>query len=246
MDQQSGRTGSDRRNTILIGARDSVGLPALGIVSALSGYGVMARDAGLDLTITCVSVVTIWAMPSLMAFAELHSGGTALWAFFITLLVIGFRNMPMALSAIPMIRSRPGFHWHHVIMAQLLSPMAWVQITIVGRKFDPVDRMPYYLGFAATLLFYALLGTWIGHSWAAGLHPALGLALLLLTPLFVTLTMATSPKRESLLALAIGCVVVPLLMLYDPDLGLVAGGLIAGTLGYFLGRTPRANPERLS
>ena len=246
MDEKTDRDCLGGRKAFFLGARDSVGLPSFGITAALSGYGVMARDAGLDLTTTFVAVATIWTMPTLMAFTELLSTGTALWAYFITLLVISFRNLPMALSAMPMIRSRPGFHWHQIIMAQLLSPTAWVQITIVGRTFNPPDRMPYYLGFALALLVYGLLGAWIGHFWAAGFHPALGLALLLVTPMFIILTMATTPKRSSLLALAFGCVLVPLLMFYDPNLGLVAGGLIAGTLGFYLGRERRPGPERLS
>ncbi len=232
------------RRAFFLGLRDSLGLPAIGIVAALSGYGVMARDAGLDLTMAMLSVATIWTMPSLMAYAELLASGTAAWAFFIALLVISIRNLPMAVSAIPVIRARPGFRWHQIMLAQLLSPTAWVQITTVGRTLDPSDRMPYYLGFALTLLAGGLFGTWISHTWASGLHPALGPALLLFTPLFVVLTMATSPKRSSLLALVTGCILVPPLMLYDPEFGLIVGGITAGTIGFVLSGRERRGPER--
>ena len=83
----------DIRRAFQLGLKDSFGLPAIGLVAALTGYGVMARDAGLDLTLTLVSVATVWAMPPLMAFVELLSTGSSLWLHFITLLVISFRNL---------------------------------------------------------------------------------------------------------------------------------------------------------
>lgn len=227
--------------SVWLGARDSLGPPTLGIFAALSGYAVMAREAGLDLTATIVSVATIWTMPALMAYTELLVTGAAVWAFFVALLVISVRNLPMALSAIPIIRRKPGFRWHHLMMAQLLSPTAWVQVTTVGRTIEPADRAPYYLGFASTLLLAGLLGTWIGYTWAARLHPALGVSLLLFTPLYIIFTMMTSRKRSSLLALLAGCMLVPPLMLYNAEFGLIAGGVTAGTIGFLLGR--REPPE---
>lgn len=224
------------KRPFLSGLKDSLGLPAIGLLAALTGYGVMAREAGLDLLVTLVSVATVWAMPPLMAFVELFAAGASPWIVLITMVAIGFRNLPMAVSAIPMIRERPGFRWSHVLMAQLLSPTSWVQITVVGRRLKPADRMPYYVAFSLILLSCGMLGTWIGYAFTEGLHPAIGLSLLLLTPLFVMLTMATSPKLSSRLALVIGGAGVPLFMLWDSELGLIVGGLVCGTLGFWLTR----------
>lgn len=223
-------------SAFLLGLRDSLGLPAVGLVAALTGYGVQAREAGLDQILALVAVATIWAMPALMAFVELFAAGGSPWLVLITLLVINIRNFPMAVSAVPMIRARPGFRWHQILMAQLLSPTSWVQITVVGRRLQPANRMPYYVGFSVMLLICGLLGAWIGFAWTEGLNPAVGLSLLLLTPLFVILTMATSPKKSSKLALLIGAAIVPILMLWDAELGLVFGGLAAGSVGFVLGR----------
>ncbi|GAB4235279.1 MAG: hypothetical protein Kow0032_19700 [Methyloligellaceae bacterium] len=216
-------------------------MPALGIVAALTGYGVMAREAGLDLLLTLLSVLTIWAMPVLMGFAELIANGSAPWLLFVSLLAIGFRNLPMSVSAIPMIRRGREFRWHHVAMAQLLSPTSWVQITVIGRNLEIEQRMPYYLAYSLLLLASGLLGTWIGYAVTQGLHPAIGLGLLLLTPLFVICTMATSPKRSSRLALILGCIAVPLTMEWIGGVGLIVGGVIFGTAGFALARLLEKN-----
>lgn len=223
-------------SAFLLGLRDSIGLPAVGLIAALTGYGVQAREAGIDQILALVAVATVWAMPALMAFVELFAAGSSPWLVFVTLLVINVRNLPMAISAVPMIRARPGFRWHQIVMAQLLSPTSWVQITVVGRRLQPANRMPYYMGFSLMLLLCGLLGAWIGFAWTEGLNPAVGLSLLLLTPLFVLLTMATAPKKSSKLALLIGSAFVPVLMLWDAELGLIFGGLAAGSAGFVLGR----------
>lgn len=224
------------RHPLFLGLKDSFGLPAIGLVAALTGYGVMAREAGLDALLTLASVATVWAMPPLMGYVELFAAKASPWLVFVTLLAIGFRNLPMSISAIPMIRERPGFRWSQVLMAQLLSPTSWVQITVVGRRLQPADRMPYYVGFSGMLLASGMLGAWIGFAFTQGLHPAIGLSLLLLTPLFVILTMATSPRPSSRLALVIGGAGVPVLMQWDSELGLILGGLACGTAGFALTR----------
>lgn len=230
-------TKPNHSRALFLGLKDSLGLPAVGLIAALTGYGVQAREAGLDQPLALLAVATVWAMPALMAFVELFAAGSSPWLVLVTLLVINIRNLPMAVSAIPMIRARPGFRWHQILMAQLLSPTSWVQITVVGRTLEPASRMPYYVSFSLMLLVCGLLGAWIGYSWTAGLDPAVGLSLLLLTPLFVILTMATSPKRSSRFALVIGSLLVPVLMSWDAELGLMIGGLVGGTAGFVLGHT---------
>ena len=230
------KTEPSGRSGFVLGLRDSLGMPALGPLAALTGYGVMAREAGLDLLLTMVSVAAIWAMPVLMGFAELVTSGGATLLVVITLLAIAFRNLPMSASAIPMIRKKRGFHWNQLLLAQLLSPMSWVQITVFGRQLEPADRMPYYVAFSLVVLAAGLFGAWIGHSLTVGLHPAIGLSLLLLTPLFVTMTMATSPKLSSRLALVSGGIGVPVLMHWDSEFGLVIGGFVFGTAGFLLAR----------
>jgi len=224
------------RKAFLLGLKDSLGLPAIGVCAALFGYGVMVHEAGLDVVLLLVSVLTIWAMPVLMGFVELVSAGSPPLLAFVTLLAIAFRNMPMSVSAIPMIRNGPAFRWHHLVMAQILSPTAWVQITVVGRKISAPSRMPYYTAFSLSLLLSSLFGAWAGFTFTGGLPPALGIALLLLTPLFVIMTMATSPKLSSRMALVLGCIGVPVLMQWDSEWGLVVGGFAFGTAGYALSR----------
>lgn len=227
---------SEPRRPFLLGLRDSIGLPAIGIFAALTGYGVMARNAGFDLFLTLTSVVAVWAMPVLMGFVEMAASGASASLLLVTLFAIAFRNLPMSVSAIPLIREKPGFRWNQVLMAQLLSPTSWVQITVVGRRLEPRERMPYYTGFSLLLLASGILGAWVGYAVTRGMPPVVGLSLLLLTPLFVIMIMATSPKLSSRLALVCGCAGVPLCMHWDKEWGLVLGGLIFGTAGFLIAR----------
>lgn len=232
------------RRPFLLGLKDSFGLPAIGLFAALTGYGVMSREAGFDIALMLVSVATIWAMPILMAFIELVSSKASAWLLFVTIFAIGFRNLPMSVSAIPMIREKPGFRWSHVALSQLLSPTSWVQITVVGRSLEPRERAPYYVGFSLMLIASGIVGAWVGYTVTQGFPPVVSLALLFLTPLFVIMVMATSPKLSSRLALLAGGAGVPLCMQLDNEWGLILGGIVFGSAGYLLARVIEQRPRR--
>ena len=67
----------------------------MALAAALTGYGVMARDNGLDLTVTVVSVLSLWGLPAMMTYAELvgASSGPVLMA--VTIALINIRTLPM-------------------------------------------------------------------------------------------------------------------------------------------------------
>jgi len=227
----------------LTGLRDCLGLPAIGLFAACCGYGVLARDTGLDLAVTLVLVGAVWAMPPLMAFVEVFAAGGGPWLIFATLAIINLRTLPMVVSTIPLIRTGHGFRWTHVVWAQLVSPTSWVQINVVGPAMPVAKRTPYFAGFGLLLLIGGLAGSWIGHAASGSLPPALGFGLLFLTPLFVLLTMATAPKFSSQASLILGCLALPALMAWDPQAGMVIGGIGAGTAGFFLGRLKSAKHQ---
>jgi len=152
-------------------------------------------------------------MPPLMAFVEIFAAGGGPWLIFATIAIINLRTLPMIVSTIPLIRTGHGFRWSQLVWAQLVSPTSWVQINVVGPAM-PVDKRTLYFA---------------------------GFGLLFLTPMFVLLAMATAPKFSSQASLVLGCLALPALMAWDPQIGMVVGGVGAGTIGFFMGRLKHAN-----
>lgn len=218
------------------GVRDCFGVPALGLLAALLGYGVQAQASGIGLDITMVSVFAIWAMPVMMTYADTVARDGGPWLMLMAVMIVNLRTLPMVVAALPLIRTGRGFQWSQLIMAQLVSPTSWVQISVIGDQLPPADRRPYFVGFSLTLLAGGAVGAWLGYTQAAAMPLYVLAALLFLTPAFVLLTMATARRFSGHLALVIGGICVPVLMQWSADWGMLIGGVGAGTAGFLIGR----------
>jgi len=226
------------------GFRDAVGTPALGLFSALTGYGAMTEAGGMDFLVMLGSVLLIWSMPALMTFNEIATTVGGLWAMFVAVLFANLRNVPMVITSLPMVRSRSGLTWSDMALAQLLSPTTWIHILVHADRVPKAARRIYFTVFSITVLAAAMIGAVAGYLVVGSLPPALRAALLLLTPLYLLLIIMSVRRLTGYLSLAIGALVVPFLMEWSVEWGLALGGLGAGTAGFLLGGGFRRKPSR--
>ncbi len=226
------------------GVRDCFGVPALGLTAAVLGYGVQAQASGIGLELTIVSVFAIWAMPVMMTYADTVARDGGPWLMLMAVMIVNLRTLPMVVAALPLIRVGRGFQWSQLVMAQLVSPTSWVQISVIGDQLAPTDRRPYFVGFSLTLLTGGVIGGWLGYTQAAAMPLYVLAALLFLTPAFVLLTMATARRFSGHMALVIGGIFVPVLMEWSADWGMLIGGVGAGTAGFLIGRRTSSAGQR--
>lgn len=214
--------------------RDALGAPALGLFAALLGFGAMARDMGLDLSIAWAAVALVWSMPALMTYAELAVAGGGLGVMFSAVLFSNLRNIPMIVTALPLVRHERKLSWRDMLFAQILSPTVWVHVLTRAQEIPLKVRRSYFTGFALTLYISALAGTLAGYFGFDGIPRTLAVALLLLTPIYLLLIMVSVRRLSGYLALGIGALAVPALMTWSVEWGLLIGGIGAGTLGFAL------------
>ncbi|MBT6096071.1 MAG: AzlC family ABC transporter permease [Rhodospirillaceae bacterium] len=217
------------------GIKAALGAPALGLFVALMGYGALNKGIGIDFAVMWSAVFLIWSMPALMTFSELALSGAGLWAMFIAVIFSNLRNIPMVVTALPLVRAERGLKWKDLLFAQLLSPTVWVHILVRAQNLPLNARRAFFTAFALTVFVSALAGATVGYFGIGAIPAALGIALLILTPLYLLLIMVSVRKLSSYLALGIGAVAVPWLMQWSVEWGLALGGIGAGTLGFLLG-----------
>ena len=78
----------------------------------------------------------------------------------------------------------------------------------------------------------------LGYYASAVLPDAFVLGLIVLSPLFVALILAAVHKAGERASLILGCLIVPLVHRYFPSVDLLITGVVGGSLGFILGRTP--------
>ncbi|CAN1556468.1 AzlC Predicted branched-chain amino acid permease (azaleucine resistance) [Rhabdaerophilaceae bacterium] len=224
------------------GIRDAAGLPALMLMASLIGVGGLARDVGYPMGAGVLSTVMIWAAPGQMVLFGGLAAGAALPAIAIAVSLSSIRFLPMTMSVLPLLRSERTPVWLLMLLSHYVAITAWVHAIRVLPDMPRESRIPYFLGFANTVLFAASLATGLGYYLISALAGPFAAGLLMTSPLFFLVSMVGSARQlVDWLALIFGFALAPAAIALVPaGLDLLVEGLVGGTAAYLIHRIVRA------
>jgi predicted branched-subunit amino acid permease len=228
----------------LLGIGDAALLPVWVIFASMTGFGSLARESGLGLGVALISTAGIWSLPGQVAFAELYAAGASVAVIVVAVSMANVRFLPLVLSLMPLVRSRPGLRLWHFAAAQGVSVNIWAGTTRRAPTLPESLRPPYFWGFVTAGMVAALIGTALGFILAGTLPRIVTLGLVFLNPVYFTLVFIDARQRAGILAFLAGALLGPLVHLVAPDWGLVATGVIAGSLAYAVDRQWTRRSER--
>lgn len=208
-------------------------VPAFVLLSMFIGYGSVARDAGMSLSHTAFSVLTIWALPSNLILVAGIASGASVVAIMIAIALASLRMMPMTIALLPEVRAPNTRRWHLYLISCLVAVTAWIHTLQVARDLPVQGRLPYFVGFAGTMLLGATVVSMI--TWEiSGSLPKTALAgLYFLTPIYFAIAIWRSARfRAENLALILGFVLGPVLAVISPQANILLAGLSGGVLAY--------------
>lgn len=215
------------------------------LMASLIGVGGLARDVGYPIGAGMLSTVLIWAAPAQMVMFGAIAAGAALPAVAVAVSLSSIRFLPMCVALLPMMR-RPGTPtWLLLLIAHYVAITAWVHSMRVLPDTPIEERIPYFLGFANTVLIAATFATGAGYYLIGQLPTAFAAGLLLTSPLFFLVNMVASARQTiDWLALGLGFGLAPFAIAVVPaGLDLLVEGLVGGTLAYLVHRFLRARRE---
>ena len=230
-------TSTSASSAFRLGVRDAVGVPVIVIAASFLGFGSLCRESGLGLWLGLASTATNWALPGQIAMVELYATGASLAVILLGVALTNARLLPMAIVLMPMLRAPGTPRWRYYLAAHFVAVTAWTFSLQRFPAMRPEDRLPYYTGMTLILWPATLLATAGGYFLASALPQYVTLGLVFLNPIyFMLIFVAEFRQPERVLALVLGAVLGPLLHLVEPDWGLLATGLIAGTAAFLLTR----------
>jgi predicted branched-subunit amino acid permease len=219
------------------GVRDAFGTPLLVLGASYVGFGSLVRASGLSLPQGLVSTAAGWALPGQIIVAEMYAVGASLLVIMLAVGLTNARLLPMVMALLPQIQHPRMPRWVNFYAAHLIAITSWVHAMRRCPTLPEIERMPYLLGIGTTLWASMLPCTAAGYLLVQGLPPSMALGLVFLNPLYFMLVLiADLRSRARLLAIVFGGVAGPLLHLLDPDWGLLATGLLAGTAAFLAAR----------
>ena len=219
---------------LLTGIRNAIGVPALLLFSAMTGFGSLAQEQGLSLYISVLSTILIWGMPGQVVHVELYGLGAPLIAVVLGVAGANARFMPMTLSMMPVFADSPHNRKWNYLISHFISINTWAEMLHRGHEIRADRRVSYFLGFSATCMFSGVIGVYQGYVLFESMPKMVSLCLIFLVPIYFGLIMSNTVHPPYLLAFILGCILGAPMHLLTPEWGLVLSGLIAGTMAFLL------------
>lgn len=222
--------------------KDALGFPSIMLLASMTGFGSLARESGFSLGMALTTTAGIWGLPGQVALVELHAAGVSALFVILASSLANARFMPMAVSFIPMMRDGvKQFGWMFMLV-QLLSINSWAAGQRSFPDIIPEMRARYYVLFALICMTAGLFGTALGYYGVGAMSRPAALGLIFLNPLFFAVLICATRARPALIAIIVGVPLGPIFHMLSPDWGLLATGLVGGTVAFWIHRrTPSKN-----
>ncbi len=212
-------------------------VPAAVLCASSMGYGALARDSGLDLGLTLFINATFFALPAQVVLVDQIARGAALSGAAFAVALTAIRLLPMTVSLMPLIRNGDRLPKFGFLAVHFIAISVWVDGAVRLPKLPPEKRFAYFLGMGLGMMAATLTGSSIGYLLASSVPTIVSAALLFMSPTFFWLSqVGTARLPADWLAIAIGCVIGPVLFQIVPGLDLLLAGLIGGTIAFFVGK----------
>ena len=229
---------SERTRWALRGVAGLAGLPAIVLMSAMIGFGGLAREAGLTLPQVVFATFGVWALPSMIVLVGSITAGLGLLPTAMAVALASVRFTPMVMSLVAEVRDSRTRTLTLYALSHFVAITAWVHGTSNFPRIPRQYRTAFFGGFAIALAAMSTVVAAISHQVTGALPTPAAAALVFLTPIyFLTALWAAARLPSDRPALLAGLVAGPLAQWLLPSAGLVVGGVVAGTLAYLWTRS---------
>ena len=214
------------------GVVDAINIPGFALGSTMTGFAVIAKEAGFDFWMVVATTASVWGLPGQVAFASLYATGASLVLIFVTVALANMRMMLMVISGadIMHLRKRNMPLWRRVVMMHFLAITSWAQIGFMQTRYNPEQLVTYYTGFSLMIFVFGMSGTMAGFFFDDLIPPEFLRIIIFITPIYILLLVINSRQTINRLAVVIGGSICPFLYVALGSWSVLAAGLIGGTM----------------
>lgn len=201
------------------------------------GIGALAHDFGFSIHWMVASTFLVWAGPAQVILVSALGAGAASFEAAIAVGLSGVRLLPMVVALLPMIRDPAGKTWKLFLPVHFTAVSMWVESLRLVPSVPREHRIAFCNGIGTGFMLSAATASVVGFYLAAKLPPLLTAGLLFLTPLsFLISVTRNAVMLVDRLALALGLVIGPVLVIFNVGLDLLWTGVVGGSIAYLVHR----------
>jgi len=210
--------------------------PALALGASFLAIGALLKDIGFNVQQSFFSTFFTYALPGQLVMAESFFVGASLINIFVAVWLVNVRLYPMSVSLIPLLKDESQPRWKYYLSCHFLAVSSWLIMKNRYQSIDQKYRIDFWIGIGIGTWGTAILSTLVGYFLSEYLNKDMMIGLAIVNPVYFMCMMIGAIKNRSIgLSVLLGAILGPLFFLVSPEWSILYGGLLAGTLAFFLG-----------
>ena len=213
-----------------------VGSPAIALGASFVAIGALLKNLGFSIQESIFSTFLTYALPGSLVMAESMFIGASLVNIFIAVWLVNARLYPMTVSLMPLLMHQSQPRWKYYLSCHFIAVSSWLIMKDNYENIKKENRIDFWIGIGTATWSVAIISTIIGYTASEYLNKDILIGLTIVNPIYFTCMMIGAMKTIKIsLSIILGAILGPILYFVSPEWCILFGGIIAGTIAYFVG-----------
>ena len=210
--------------------------PAIALGCCFIAIGALLKNIGFNIQESIFSTMIIYALPGSLVMAESILIGASLFSIFVAVWFVNARLYPMAVSLFPLMMDESQPKWKYYLSCHFIAVSAWLIMKSNYETIEKKDRVDFWIGIGSATWSVAVLATILGFYLSDYLNKDMLMGLAIINPIYFTCMMVGAMKTiQVTLSVILGAFLGPFFYFFSPEWSILLGGLVAGSVAYFIG-----------
>lgn len=213
-----------------------VGSPAIALGASFIAIGALLKNLGFSIQESIFSTFLTYALPGSLVMAESMFIGASLVNIFIAVWLVNARLYPMTVSLMPLLMHQSQPRWKYYLSCHFIAVSSWLIMKDNYENIKKENRIDFWIGIGTATWSVAIISTIIGYTASEYLNKDILIGLTIVNPIYFTCMMIGAMKTIKIsLSIILGAILGPVFYFVSPEWCILFGGIIAGTIAYFVG-----------
>ena len=210
--------------------------PALALGASFIAIGALLKNIGFNLEQSIFSTFLTYALPGSLVMAESFIVGASLINIFLAVWLVNARLYPMTVSLMPLLLHKSQPRWKYYLSCHFIAVSAWLIMKNNYQSIEKKYRIDFWMGIGTGTWLTAIISTIIGFVASDYLNKNMMIGLTIVNPVYFTCMMVGAMKNIQIsMSITLGAILGPALFFVSPEWSILYGGVLAGTIAYFIG-----------
>ena len=210
--------------------------PAIALGCCFIAIGALLKNLGFNIQESVFSTMLTYALPGSLVMAESLLVGASLLNIFLAVWFVNARLYPMAVSLFPLMMHKSQPKWKYYFSCHFIAVSAWLIMKSNYKDIEKKNRIDFWIGIGTATWLIAIFSTILGYLASDFLNKDMMIGLAVVNPIYFMCAMIGVMKTNSLSsAIILGAILGPSFYLISPQWSVLFGGVLAGTIAFFIG-----------